>query len=43
VKRRTLLALRAIPACQGENVAIDAVTAVWDSCINDTAPFDEIA
>ncbi|KAJ3186217.1 Mitochondrial inner membrane protease atp23 [Gaertneriomyces sp. JEL0708] len=42
VKRRAIAELKQLPHCQGPNVAEDAVRAVWDSCFNDTAPFDEI-
>lgn len=42
MKRRAIAELKQLPHCQGERVAEDAVRAVWDSCFNDTAPFDEI-
>ncbi|TPX67712.1 hypothetical protein SpCBS45565_g03608 [Spizellomyces sp. 'palustris'] len=42
VKRRAIAELKQLPQCQGERVAEDAVRVVWDSCFNDTAPFDEI-
>ncbi|KAI8847632.1 peptidase M76 family-domain-containing protein [Chytridium lagenaria] len=43
VRRRAIFALQQIPPCSRKGVAEDAVRLVWDSCFNDTAPFDEIA
>ncbi|KAI8923405.1 peptidase M76 family-domain-containing protein [Entophlyctis helioformis] len=42
VRRRAVLGVKQVPTCQADGVAEDAVRAVWDSCFNDTAPFDEI-
>lgn len=42
VKRRAILSLKGLPECCGEGTAEEAVNAVWKSCFNDTAPFDEI-
>ncbi|KAJ3032604.1 Mitochondrial inner membrane protease atp23 [Rhizophlyctis rosea] len=42
VKRRAISNLKQLPQCQGEQVAEDAVRAVFHDCFADTAPFDEI-
>ncbi|KAJ3069891.1 Mitochondrial inner membrane protease atp23 [Podochytrium sp. JEL0797] len=42
VRRRALLGLKMLPGCETGTVAEDAIRLVWDSCFNDTAPFDEI-
>ncbi|XP_006652425.1 mitochondrial inner membrane protease ATP23 [Oryza brachyantha] len=39
VKRRALISVRNNPFCS-ETVAKDAVEAVWETCYNDTRPFD---
>ncbi|TBU34402.1 peptidase M76 family-domain-containing protein [Dichomitus squalens] len=42
VRRRAVLSVRANPACPDQATAERAVNEVWDSCFNDTRPFDEI-
>ncbi|KAI0652369.1 peptidase M76 family-domain-containing protein [Trametes meyenii] len=42
VRRRAVLSVRANPACPDEATAERAVNEVWESCFNDTRPFDEI-
>ncbi|PCH34084.1 hypothetical protein WOLCODRAFT_113138 [Wolfiporia cocos MD-104 SS10] len=42
VRRRAILSVRANPACPDEAAAERAVNEVWESCFNDTRPFDEI-
>ncbi|KAI0081177.1 metalloprotease ATP23 [Panus rudis PR-1116 ss-1] len=41
VRRRAILSVRANPACPDEATAERAVNEVWESCFNDTRPFDE--
>ncbi|KAI0639921.1 peptidase M76 family-domain-containing protein [Trametes polyzona] len=41
VRRRAVLSVRANPACPDEAAAERAVNEVWESCFNDTRPFDE--
>lgn len=41
-KRRAVLSVRSNAACPDEETAIRVVDEVWDSCFNDTRPFDEI-
>ncbi|KAF8551099.1 hypothetical protein OG21DRAFT_1598597 [Imleria badia] len=42
VRRRAILSVRANPNCPDEATAARAVNEVWESCFNDTRPFDEI-
>jgi len=42
VRRRAILSVRANSACPDEAAAERAVNEVWESCFNDTRPFDEI-
>jgi len=42
VRRRAVLSVRANPACPDEATAERAVNEVWESCFNDTRPFDEV-
>ena len=42
VRRRATLSVRAWPNCKDEEHAKKVVDEVWDSCYNDTRPFDEI-
>ncbi|KAL4252444.1 Mitochondrial inner membrane protease ATP23 [Abortiporus biennis] len=42
VRRRAVLSVRANPACPDEATAERVVNEVWESCFNDTRPFDEI-
>ena len=38
-----MLSVRANPACPDEAAAERAVNEVWESCFNDTRPFDEVS
>uniref|UniRef100_A0A0W0EZP0 Mitochondrial inner membrane protease ATP23 n=1 Tax=Moniliophthora roreri TaxID=221103 RepID=A0A0W0EZP0_MONRR len=42
VRRRAITSVTANPACPSEVVAEKVVNEVWESCFNDTRPFDEI-
>ncbi|CAA7264946.1 unnamed protein product [Cyclocybe aegerita] len=42
VRRRAIESVKANPACPNEAAAERAVNEVWESCFNDTRPFDEI-
>ncbi|KAJ1922294.1 Mitochondrial inner membrane protease atp23 [Mycoemilia scoparia] len=42
VKRRAILSLLSNPSCKSKEDAERAVNKVFDSCFNDTRPFDEI-
>ena len=42
VRRRAILSVRANPNCLDEATAARAVNEVWESCFNDTRPFDEV-
>ncbi|KDQ62906.1 hypothetical protein JAAARDRAFT_28877 [Jaapia argillacea MUCL 33604] len=42
VRRRAVLSVRANPACPDAAAAERAVNEVWESCFDDTRPFDEI-
>jgi len=42
VRRRAIESVVANPACPSEAAAERAVNEVWESCFNDTRPFDEI-
>ena len=42
VRRRAALSVAARPGCKDEKHANQVVNEVWDSCFNDTRPFDEI-
>ncbi|RXW23093.1 hypothetical protein EST38_g2784 [Candolleomyces aberdarensis] len=42
VRRRAVESLLANPACPDRAAAERAVNEVWDSCFNDTRPFDEV-
>ena len=43
VRRRAILSVRANPACPDQATAERAVNEVWESCFNDTRPFDEVS
>ncbi|KNZ72946.1 Mitochondrial inner membrane protease ATP23 [Termitomyces sp. J132] len=42
VRRRAVTSVAENPACPDEATAEKAVNEVWDSCFNDTRPFDEV-
>ncbi|KAI0347986.1 metalloprotease ATP23 [Trametopsis cervina] len=42
VRRRAVVSVRANPNCPDAATAERAVNEVWESCFNDTRPFDEI-
>lgn len=43
VRRRAAISVAGRPACGGDDVkAVRVVNEVWESCFNDTRPFDEI-
>ena len=42
VRRRAIDSVVANPACPNEVAAERAVNEVWESCFNDTRPFDEV-
>ncbi|EME79423.1 uncharacterized protein MYCFIDRAFT_63937 [Pseudocercospora fijiensis CIRAD86] len=42
VRRRAALSVRDRPACKDDVQAARVVNEVWESCFNDTRPFDEI-
>ncbi|KAF9267747.1 hypothetical protein L218DRAFT_954944 [Marasmius fiardii PR-910] len=42
VRRRAITSVSANPACPSEAMAEKVVNEVWESCFNDTRPFDEI-
>ncbi|KZP24107.1 hypothetical protein FIBSPDRAFT_785025 [Athelia psychrophila] len=42
VRRRAVLSVTSNPACPDKEAAERAVNEVWESCFNDTRPFDEI-
>ncbi|KAK4048585.1 Mitochondrial inner membrane protease atp23 [Microbotryomycetes sp. JL221] len=42
VRRRAILSVAANPNCKSQEEAEKAVNEVWESCWNDTRPFDEI-
>ena len=42
MRRRAVLSVRANPVCPDEATAERAVNEVWESCFNDTRPFDEV-
>ncbi|GFZ49565.1 Mitochondrial inner membrane protease ATP23 [Saitozyma sp. JCM 24511] len=42
VKRRAVLSVIANPSCESQEMAEKVVNEVWESCSNDTRPFDEI-
>ncbi|OMH84544.1 Mitochondrial inner membrane protease ATP23 [Zancudomyces culisetae] len=42
VKRRAIISIQSNPACKSKKEAKEAVNKVFDSCFNDTEPFDEI-
>lgn len=42
VRRRSIESVVANPACPNEAAAERAVNEVWESCFNDTRPFDEV-
>lgn len=41
-KRRAILSVEANPHCPDKQAAERAVEEVWESCMQDTRPFDEI-
>lgn len=43
MRRRAILSVRANPMCANEAAAERAVNEVWESCFNDTRPFDEVS
>lgn len=42
VKRRAVLSVSANPNCESKEMAEVAVNTVWNSCFNDTRPFERI-
>jgi len=42
VRRRAIISVANNPSCPNEAAAEQAVNEVWESCFNDTRPFDEI-
>ncbi|OCH84039.1 hypothetical protein OBBRIDRAFT_840010 [Obba rivulosa] len=42
VRRRAIMSVRNHPACPDDATAERVVNEVWESCFNDTRPFDEI-
>ena len=42
VRRRAIESVVSNPACPNEVAAERAVNEVWESCFNDTRPFDEV-
>jgi inner membrane protease ATP23 len=42
VRRRAAISVAANPACPNQATAERAVNEVWESCFNDTRPFDEV-
>lgn len=42
VKRRAILSVEANPNCKDKEQATKVVEEVWDSCFNDTRPFEQI-
>ena len=42
VRRRAALSVANRPGCKDDVQAVRVVNEVWDSCFNDTRPFDEI-
>ncbi|KAI0323027.1 metalloprotease ATP23 [Amylostereum chailletii] len=42
VRRRSVMSVAANPSCPDQAAAERAVNEVWESCFNDTRPFDEI-
>lgn len=43
VRRRAILSVAANPNCKSREEAERAVNDVWDSCVSDTRPFDEVS
>lgn len=43
VKRRAVLSVIANPSCESQEMAEKVVNEVWESCSNDTRPFDEVS
>lgn len=41
-RRRAIISVAGSPACPNQAAAETAVNEVWESCFNDTRPFDEI-
>lgn len=42
VRRRAVASVRMRPNCESDVQAVKVVNGVWDSCFQDTRPFDEI-
>lgn len=42
MRRRAVLSVQSNPACPSRADAERAVNEVWESCFNDTRPFDEV-
>jgi hypothetical protein len=42
VRRRAVMSVMANPNCPDKESAERAVNEVWESCFNDTRPFDEV-
>ena len=42
VRRRAILSMVARPNCKDDVHAAKVVNEVWDSCLTDTRPFDEV-
>lgn len=43
MRRRAILSVAANPNCKSKEEAEKAVNEVWESCIADTRPFDEVS
>jgi len=43
VRRRAVLSVSLNPECPDEATAEKVVNEVWDSCLKDTRPFDEVS
>ena len=42
MRKRAILSVTGRPFCENDVQATKAVNDVWDSCYNDTRPFEEI-
>lgn len=42
VRKRAIKSVMARRSCEGEEHASKVVNKVWESCFNDTRPFDEV-
>jgi len=43
VRRQAVASVMANPSCPDKETAERVVNEVWDSCFNDTRPFDEVS